>query len=152
MNFLLKKDLGTGQWKISSEDEKTLEAYLDTLPKGSVLNVAYSVESSPTTRKQQNYFNLLVGIIAKETGTDHNSIKDIIKVRAGFVNPETGEVKSSNLGVTTAEEMENLIEEALKTAEFLCIRIPEKPTISLDPSQSPESHSVDQLQPAQEQV
>ncbi len=68
----------------SSADEKIYKLFVDNLVEGQTVEVFFDANKDDGTLAQLAKIHKCIREIAKETGTDFEDIKDLIKMRSGF--------------------------------------------------------------------
>ena len=77
-------------------EQLKLQAFIDSLPDGTKIEVYYSVVLDPSEKSlaQLAKVHVLMKQLATDTGHSLIEIKDIIKIKCGLINHATGEIKS----------------------------------------------------------
>jgi hypothetical protein len=95
-NTTIEVEKHAGKLTASSTEKIKLQAFLDSIPDGSKVEVYYSLVLDPREKSlgQLAKVHVLIKQIATDTGNTVGTIKDEVKQRAGLIDVSTGEVKS----------------------------------------------------------
>jgi hypothetical protein len=98
---------------LNPEDLTKYDLFTKGLKEGDVVESYFTqiVDNSHATAGQLAKIHAMLNELAKHTGYTLDEMKDIIKVKAGFVDPASFDVKSFK--DASKEEMSNIIQECI---------------------------------------